>query len=37
MPGISAVKTVLPLAKKGISWPTYWATQPEVLFFGLYS
>ena len=26
MPGISAVKTVLPLAKKGISWPTYWAT-----------
>ena len=37
MPGISAVKTVLPLAKKGISWQAYWATQPEVLFFGLYS
>ena len=33
MPGISAVKTVLPLAKKGISWPTYWAARNDLLLF----
>lgn len=37
MPGISAVKTMIPFSKKGISWQAYWTTQPEVLFFGLYS
>ena len=26
MPGISAVKTMIPFSKKGISWQAYWAT-----------
>ena len=34
MPGISAVKTMIPFSKKGISWQAYWTTQ-SLLFCGV--
>lgn len=38
MPGISTSKTSIPFSRGGSqNWESYWANQPEVLFFGLYS
>ena len=37
MPGISVSKICVPFGGGGIDWSSYWATQSEVLFFGLYS
>ena len=37
MPAISVSKIAIPFSGGGIDYLLYWTTQPEVLFFGLYS
>jgi hypothetical protein len=37
MPGISTSKMSIPFSRDSQSWESYWSSQPEVLFFGLYS
>jgi len=37
MPFVSPVSSLSPLGLPSFNWDAYWASQPEVLFFGLYS